>query len=190
MQETVTQKRISRCGFTLTEVLVVIAIIGIMASMSVAGMMGLINRHRIQGQTDELRSFLMRVDAEARKTGTPWSIVVDSATLSAQNNANCTGTNAFSMQLNDRAEIVPRAAATALPVSTGVTLNVAWQTNPLPGCIQLLPQQAQSSYVNLGYLMIQLTSDNQFQGVAYKVAQLNQIQSIVSTNGGGTWRGK
>lgn len=190
MRETVTQKRIMRCGFTLTEVLVVIVIIGIMSTMAVAGMMGLINRHRIQGQTDELRSFLMRVDAEARKTGTPWSIAVDSAMLNARNTANCTGANAFSMQLNDRAEIVHRAAATAIPVSTGVTLNQAWQTEPLPGCIQLVPQQAQSSYVNLGYLMIQLTHDHDFQGIVYKIAPLNQIQSIVSTDGGGTWRAK
>lgn len=52
-------------GFTLLEVLVVIAIVGILASLSVVGFRDLITRYRIENQIQEMYSDMMKLRLNA-----------------------------------------------------------------------------------------------------------------------------
>lgn len=68
-----------RSGFTLLELMVVVAIIGIVASMAVAGLNTLLPRQQVKSASQKLRSDMYKARMEAVKSNTETLVVFEEA---------------------------------------------------------------------------------------------------------------
>jgi prepilin-type N-terminal cleavage/methylation domain-containing protein len=67
----------SAAGFTLLEMLVVVAIVGILFSIAAPGWVGFMNRQRVSSARDQVVQAIRTAQAEAQRSRTPYKFTMD-----------------------------------------------------------------------------------------------------------------
>ena len=67
-------------GFTLVEVLIVIIITGVIASIAAPGWLAFINRQRIRTVRDEMLQIVQSAQSDAQRTNRSYTVAIDSTT--------------------------------------------------------------------------------------------------------------
>ena len=67
-------------GFTLVEVLIVIIVTGVLASIAAPGWLAFVNRQRITAVRDEMLQIVQAAQSDAQRTNRSYAVAVDSTT--------------------------------------------------------------------------------------------------------------
>lgn len=174
-------------GFTLIEVLVVIAIIGILSSVASVGLGGAISRERIRGVGGGVAAFLDNVHANASKEKATWSVAFTSLKVIAYRGPGCESANqVMEEELEYRGRFVSRAAATTPPGNASTWVNQAWATTS-GNCLEFTPRVAHHSVATPGFVEIYLDNDTDYRAIVLKNDARYHLEWAYSTNGGTTW---
>jgi prepilin-type N-terminal cleavage/methylation domain-containing protein len=168
-------------GFTLVEVLVVIAIIGILASAGVSSMRTFLAKEAIKGSALNVKAFLERVGAHARTSGVSMSVKGSATAMYAYTGVACTGAILYTETL-DKASIT--SSPPTLPIgvtATNLGLTCGFKYTPLIR-IGLNPLSTN------GYVLLKSTSVTTIQALVTKMSTKNIIQVYLSDDSGATWR--
>jgi len=172
-------------GFTLLEVLVVVAIIGILAGLGVSSLRAKIAEESVKGEGMNIKAYLERVGAQAKGKGQDRSVSFSGSTLQAYTGSTCVTANAIAglSEVLD-AKTAPNLIITSLPsLPTGTgTWNGA--------CIPYRPASriGLNPLDTIGYIRIQSTSLDQYQALIAKIATDNRYILFMTNNSGTTWR--
>ena len=79
--------RRSNSGFTLTEMIVTIIIIGVIAAIAAPNLLGLLNRNRVNEAARQIEGALTEAQRQAMKSGSQCSIRIDAANETISNPA-------------------------------------------------------------------------------------------------------
>ncbi|HSQ42768.1 MAG TPA: type II secretion system protein [Fibrobacteraceae bacterium] len=171
-------------GFTLLEMLVVIAIIGILASIGVMNLNARMNQEAVKGAAMSLGSFLDRVSADTRARSDTLSLLVSGKALIVYDSSSCAGTELYRDSLAERTRFLT-SAPTALPSNSGIpALNWSTASN---ACLHFRPRIGLNALVDTGYFQIQSTHADDIRALVGKSSTNNRIQSFRSNDGGATW---
>ena len=80
--------RKSNSGFTLTEIIVTIIIIGVIAAIAAPNFLGLLNRNRVNEAARQIEGALTEAQRQAMRRGSQCSISIDEATKTISNPAD------------------------------------------------------------------------------------------------------
>jgi len=136
----------SRGGFTLTELLVVLAIIGVVVGVAIPNLTRSIDNAKLKAATEQLAAVYQDARLRATQTNTPYQVLLSSATTAASSQV-CVDLNgdgacgagdpatAFPAQVS-LSNVVPVALnATQLgftPATIDQTLGIAWNGFGMP----------------------------------------------------------
>lgn len=172
-------------GFTLIEVLVVIAILGILGGMGVVSMRDKVAVEAVKGDVIILRTFIDEVSTRARAKDTSFSVKVVGDQLRFFIGITCTGAVQGTLDLNSKVT-VRVTNTTALPSPfTGTPLN--WAASG--SCIHYLPRLrvGLNPLATEGYIVVQSKYNDQIRGLVGKVTAVNKPLQYFSLNGGNLW---
>ena len=171
-------------GFTLLEVLVVIAIIGILTTIGVSGMQSVIANSTVKGQVLSVSAFFDQVSAHARAKNTliGFSMNVVGGAIVFHPDSTCAAAG-DTLKLDTRTAIVTAAPA-GLPAQFASVTN--WGSGT---CIRFKPMQriGMNPLADSGYIHIKSLSVNDAHGLIGKVSSENRALAFVSKDGGTTW---
>ena len=166
--------------------MVVLAIIGILAGMAVGGFGGIAAKDRVKGGVDSIQSFLERVSAETRKTGTMHGVKYAAGSFTAYSDSNCT-VALFVEPLAQDVSIVAHGKGIAGPsIATGLTIN-GWSSS---GCVKFRPQLSLNPVDTVGFFEFQHSTRTSYHAIVYKIPSDNRFLVAFSTDGGATWTAK
>lgn len=169
-------------GFTLIEVLVVIAIIGILAAVGVSSMRAFIAGEAVKGEGMNIKAFIERVGAQARSHNADRSISFSGSTMQAYTGSTCVTANAIAglVEVLDT-KTVPNTTITLLPTDVSGTWNgICVPFNPAAK-IGLNPLNSE------GFIRIQSASIADYQAVVAKIVKNNRLLLYITKDGGNTW---
>lgn len=175
----------SKRGFTLLEVLVVIAILGILGGLGVVSMREKVALEAVKGDVVILRTFLDEVSTRARAKDTSFSVKVAGDSLLYFLGVACTGTVQGMLELNSKVT-VNTGATTDLPAPfTGTPLNWAASNS----CIQFTPRSrvGLNPLATEGYIVVKSKSRDLIRGLVGKVSATNKPLQFFTMNGGTLW---
>lgn len=138
-------RRTRNAGFSLIEAMVVIALIGILATLGLPAFLGMINRSQLLGTTRELAALMRSARIEAVRRGVPTVVIPTADGFTAFVNDARDGQGRFSNLTRDAAELVeigrlslPRRVHVAAPALDNV-VNTFSGTAPTPPFAPNLP---------------------------------------------------
>lgn len=167
-------------GFTLIEVMVVVAIIGILSTIAYASLQGAIHRERIRGNGGAVISFLNRVHAETRKQNAAMSVRFYADSIVAYTGSTCDASNRFASEaLLYSARIQSQTTPSG---SASSWVDQAWST-----CQSFVPNIAHHSIANKGFVELALTNAPDFRAIIYKAPSVYHLQWAYSIDGGDSW---
>ena len=132
-------------GFTLTELIVTIAILAILVSIASPSFSRLIEDRRVASQATALRTALSLARSEALKRGTPVAVTANGGNFSngwcVHINADCTGVNMIRVDgAATRVQVTATASASTIVFNRRggrqtPAVDVALQVQPQGGCV-------------------------------------------------------
>lgn len=178
--------RHGRQGFTLIEVMVVIVIIGILASMGVMSMRNKVAMEAVKGEVISLRAFMDEISARARAKDTSFSVSVVGDTLYYRWGSACQNAVQGRYGVSDKT-IIYASAPSAIPAAfTGTYIN--WAATG--SCIAFEPRTriGLNPLSTNGYLTVQSKQNEDFMGMVGKVSESNKPLQFFSQDEGASWR--
>ena len=92
-------------GFTLIEMITVVIIVGIVASIAAPNFLGLLNRNRVNEATGQIEGALKEAQKQAIRQGKSCSITIDDSTKTITNTVGSTGCLLSNRDLNDSIQL-------------------------------------------------------------------------------------
>lgn len=175
----------SRLGFTLVELLAVVAIIGILSAAATVGFFALVERENVRSAGGTIHGAFARVVADSRKFNDTLSLSINATGITAYKSANCSaGTDYFKVTLDERVAILELESGAVAPVgAANFRPGSAWGFS----CLTLAPQLGMSPLTLPGYLIIGQNNGNRYRIMVYKGQQENRVLTLLSNDGGSTW---
>ncbi len=180
-------KKSSAKGFTLIEAMVVIAIIGILASLSTMGFIERIRRDRLDGAAAMTAEFLSQASMMVKKMNKDHSVKIYADSLAVFSGLDCVDSNhAETEKLTTGVKFGPQTlSSTGLPAgftlpSSG-SLNSGWTGD----CINFLRTNMGNSVASKGLLSISHLNDSSVGAAVVKTTSENRFQPYLYR--GGKW---
>lgn len=177
------RENLNKQGFTLVEVLVVVAIIGILSGVGFANLQGAVANARIKDATFNTKAYLGTVAQEAKRLNTTLCVKVTSATQLKAYKGDCEKSAKFEdLDLNLTIESPNKFIASACP--SGVSSN--WSVSSSKGAT-FAPKIGLSAVPQSGCVKIQYGSSDLY-GSVVKQSSKNYFESVISHDDQ-TWSG-
>lgn len=167
-------------GFTLVEVITVVAIIGILSGLAISGMGRKVDFERTRGAAISLAAFMTRVSAEVKKQNADLSVRFSETMVDAFRSADCSGAILFSEVL-ETSVAIPNVASGA----PAIAATNSWNHR---ACLSFSKLKIGENSVSAnGWVRIDHRRRTNLRGLVLKSAADNRFRPMVSSDGGSTW---
>jgi prepilin-type N-terminal cleavage/methylation domain-containing protein len=173
-------------GFTLIEVLVVVAIIGILSGAGVSSLNSAIANNRLKDAIVNTRAFVEVMSEESKRLNDSLCIqfVSKSMTVYRYANSTCAGTVINSKSLDAPVSFYGAAIGTVTTAESFMGTPTIWS---VPGTFFILsPEQGLNSVSGEGIIVLRYGSSDRY-GAVIKTGKKNRWQSFFSVDGGTSW---
>lgn len=182
MERTVFDKN-QKAGFTLIEVLVVVAMIGILSGIGVAALRDAVINNRVRGEARSLAAFYENVSSRAKQIADTLCVIPSGTQILARSYVKgaCTGAALDSFALEPGFSVAALSGFASVPgfSSQGDAKN--WNATDVA---IFYPRIGLMNISGEGYIVVQY-SDR--YGAVAKVRTDNKILSFASYDGGSSW---
>lgn len=176
------RKHPQKRGFTLIEVMVVVAILGIMASIAYSGYGAFVARERVKGAAESVHALMARAAADVRKLNDTLSLGLTTHGLAVYRTHDCSGTVRYEETMPLGVQIVSKAENGSPTGSHPSWIPGAYQ---VPGCI-VLKADLVLHPMSPGFVELRYTRFN-YLALVYKSSHLNFTSIALSPDGGSSW---
>lgn len=176
----------SRRGFTLIEVLVVVAIIGILSAAGVSSLNDAVANSRLKDAIINTRAFAEVMSSEAKRLNDSLCIKFEAKKMTAYKyKADACGDSAIdSRSLEGQISFQGTAPSNAAAQESFIGTPSVWSASG--SYFILAPQQGVSSVVGEGIIGLRYGNSNRY-GAVLKTAKKNHLQAFFSVDGGSSW---
>ena len=172
-------------GFTLIEVLVVVAIIGILSAAGVASLRNAVINSRVKDASWNMASFMERISTATKQTGDSLCVVVSGKTLYARLYVGgaCSGAARDSFEIEGSFAVVTSSHSISSAVSfAGTPVNWGVSTSPAV----FAPHIGISNVIGEGYILANYKFSDRYAAVV-KSRKENSFLAFMTKDGGATW---